>query len=154
MDTITTASPRRGKMRPNLSLTAGLRYEVNTPFRDATNQLGNFRYQVPGGELVVNPNENISPAWEESVGNTPFVLASSVGLGPGMRHTYWDNIQPCLGFAWSPANSHDTVIRASAVTYSVPVLGHPFPEDLRSLVEAMGGTLLAMQVEMPNAAKV
>ncbi|HXX22234.1 MAG TPA: carboxypeptidase-like regulatory domain-containing protein [Terriglobia bacterium] len=111
------------KVRPNLSLTAGLRYEVNVPLKDATNQLGNFNYAVPGGQLVVNPNENISPAWRESVGNTPFVLASSVGLGPGLRYTYWDNIQPRLGFAWNPSNSHDTVVRASAGTYSVPVLG-------------------------------
>ena len=41
-------------MRPNLSLTAGLRYEVNPPFRDATNQLGNFNYKIPGGQLVSN----------------------------------------------------------------------------------------------------
>ena len=111
------------KVRPNLSLTAGLRYEVNTPFRDATNQLGNFNYAVPGGQLVVNPNENINPLWKEAVGNIPWVNASQVGLGPGLRYTYWKNIQPRLGFAWSPANSHDTVVRASAGMYSVPVLG-------------------------------
>ena len=111
------------KVRPNLSLTAGLRYEVNTPFQDATNQLGNFNYKVPGGELVVNPNEKINPLWKEAVGDIPWVMASSVGLGPGLRSTYWSNIQPRLGFAWSPANSHDTVVRASAGTYSVPVLG-------------------------------
>ncbi|MGA2073545.1 MAG: carboxypeptidase-like regulatory domain-containing protein [Terriglobia bacterium] len=111
------------KVRPNLSLTAGLRYEVNTPFQDATNQLGNFNYKFPGGQLVVNPNENINPLWKEAVGDIPWVYASQAGLGPGLRYTYWDNIQPRLGFAWSPANSHDTVVRASAGVYSVPVLG-------------------------------
>jgi hypothetical protein len=111
------------KVRPNLSLTAGLRYEVNPPMVDATNQLGNFNYKVPGGQLVLNPGENINPLWKEAVGNTPFVLGSTVGLGPGMRYTYWDNIQPRLGFAWSPSSSHNTVVRASAGTYSVPVLG-------------------------------
>jgi hypothetical protein len=111
------------RVRPNLSLTAGLRYEINPPFRDATNQLGNFNYKVPGGQLVLNPNENINPLWKEAVGSTPFVLGSSVGLGPGMRYTYWKNIQPRLGFTWSPSSSHDTVVRASAGVYSVPVLG-------------------------------
>jgi len=111
------------KIRRDLTLTAGLRYELNTPFQDATNQLGNFNYKVPGGQLVVNPNENINPLWKEAVGNTPFVLGSSVGLGPGMRYTYWTNIQPRLGFAWMPSSSHDTVVRASAGVYSVPVLG-------------------------------
>jgi hypothetical protein len=111
------------KVRPNLSLTAGLRYEVNPPFQDATNQLGNFNYKVPGGQLVLNPGENINPLWKEAVGDTPFVLGSSVGLGPGMRYTYWDNIQPRLGLTWSPSSSHNTVVRASSGVYSVPVLG-------------------------------
>jgi hypothetical protein len=111
------------KVRPNLSLTAGLRYEVNPPMVDATNQLGNFNYKVPGGQLVLNPGENINPLWKEAVGDTPFVYGSSVGLGPGMRYTYWDNIQPRLGFTWSPSSSRNTVVRASAGTYSVPVLG-------------------------------
>ena len=71
------------KIRRDLTITAGLRYELNTPFQDATNQLGNFNYKVPGGQLVVNPNENINPLWKEAVGNTPFV---SRQLGrPGSR---------------------------------------------------------------------
>ncbi len=111
------------KVRPNLTVTAGLRYEINTPFQDATNQLGNFNYKVPGGQLVVNPNENINPLWKEAVGDIPFVSASSVGLGPGLRYTYWDNIQPRLGFVWMPTSSHNTVVRASSGIYSVPVLG-------------------------------
>ena len=111
------------KVRPNLSLTAGLRYEVNPPFQDATNQLGNFNYKVPGGQLVLNPGENINPLWKEAVGDTPFVLGSSVGLGPGMRYTYWGNIQPRLGLTWSPSSSHNTVVRVSSGVYSVPVLG-------------------------------
>ncbi len=109
------------KVRRDLTLTAGLRYELNTPFQDATNQLGNFNYKVPGGQLVVNPNENINPLWKEAVGSTPFVLGSAVGLGAGMRNTYWTNIQPRLGFAWMPRR--ETVVRASAGVYSVPVLG-------------------------------
>jgi hypothetical protein len=111
------------KIRPDLSLTAGLRYEVNPPMVDATNQLGNFNYKVPGGQLVLNPGENINPLWKEAVGDTPFVLGNTVGLGPGMRYTYWDNIQPRLGFTWSPSSSHNTVVRASAGVYSVPVMG-------------------------------
>jgi hypothetical protein len=111
------------KVQPSLTLTAGLRWEINTPFQDETNQLGNFNYKVPGGQLVVNPNESINPLWKEAVGNTPFVLAGSVGLPTGLRYTDWGNIQPRLGLAWSPSASHSTVLRASAGIYSVPVLG-------------------------------
>ena len=111
------------KMRPDLALTLGLRYEVNPPFQDATNQLGNFNYKVPGGQLVLNPNENVNPLWKEAVGDTPFVLASQAGLGPGLRYTDWSNVQPRFGISWSPNSSHDTVVHASVGRYSVPVLG-------------------------------
>ncbi|HTS71331.1 MAG TPA: TonB-dependent receptor [Terriglobia bacterium] len=111
------------KVRPDLSLTFGLRYQINPPFQDSTNQLGNFNYKVAGGQLVLNPNENINPLWKEAVGNTPFVLASQAGLGPGLRYTDWSNIQPRFGIAWMPTASHDTVVRASVGRYSVPVLG-------------------------------
>ena len=35
------------RVRPNFTVTAGLRYEVNTPFNDATHQLGNFDAMTP-----------------------------------------------------------------------------------------------------------
>jgi hypothetical protein len=111
------------KVRSDLSLTLGLRYEVNPPFQDATNQLGNFNYKVPGGQLVLNPNENVNPLWKEAVGNTPFLLASQAGLGPGLRYTDWSNLQPRFGISWDPTSSHDTVVHASVGRYSVPVLG-------------------------------
>ena len=112
------------RVRPNLTLTVGLRYEINTPFNDATYQLGNFDRNYPGGRLVTQ-NEGtslINPLWKIAVGNTPFVTASSVGLPDTLRYTYKKNIQPRLGLSWSPDNDK-TTIRASGGIYSVPVLG-------------------------------
>ncbi len=114
------------RVRPNFTINYGLRYEVNTPFDDATNQLGNFDRHYPGGRLVVQGQEGyalISPAWREEVGNTPFVTNTQVGLPRTLRYTYMENIQPRLGLAWKPFNNDNTVIRASAGMYSVPVLG-------------------------------
>jgi hypothetical protein len=112
------------RLRPDFTITMGLRYEVNTPYNDATHQLGNFDTSVPGGELVVQNNEApLSPAWKIEVGDTPFVTASSVGLPNTLRFTYYQNIQPRLGLAWSPGNNNKTVIRASGGVYSVPVMG-------------------------------
>jgi Carboxypeptidase regulatory-like domain len=112
------------RLRPNFTITIGLRYEVNTPFDDATHQLGNFDRNFPGGRLVVQNNEApISPAWKTEVGDTPFVTASQVGLPNTLRFTYFGNIQPRLGLAWSPGNNNKTVIRASGGIYSVPVMG-------------------------------
>ncbi len=112
------------RMRPNLTLTLGLRYEVNTPYDDATHQLGNFVRTYPGGELVIQNNEApLNPAWLKAIGNTPIVTAASLGLPNTLRYTYWANIQPRVGVAWSPGNSGKTSIRSSFGIYSVPVMG-------------------------------
>ena len=113
------------RIRPNLTLTLGLRYEVNPPFDDQTHQLGNFDRNYPGGRLVIQNEETnlINPLWRVAVGNTPFVTASQVGLPDTLRNTYWGNIQPRAGVAWSPGNSGKTSVRSSFGIYSVPVLG-------------------------------
>jgi hypothetical protein len=114
------------RIRPGLTVTYGLRYEINTPFNDETHQLGNFDRNYPGGRLVVQGQEGlalVNPLWKAAVGSTPFVTNDQVGLPDTLRYTYKTNIQPRLGVAWSPGNQHDTVIRASAGMYSVPVLG-------------------------------
>lgn len=114
------------RMRPNFTLTLGLRYEVNTPFNDSTHQLGNFDRNYPGGRLVVQGQEGlalVNPLWKQAVGNTPFVTNSQVGLPDTLRYTYYENIQPRAGLVWSPGNSQKTVVRSSFGIYSVPVLG-------------------------------
>jgi hypothetical protein len=114
------------KVRPDFTLTAGIRYEVNTPFNDETTQLGNFDRNYPGGRLVVQGQQGlnlVNPLWKAAVGSTPFVTNDQVGLPITLRYTYWHNIQPRLGLSWNPGGSANTVIRASAGFYSVPVLG-------------------------------
>jgi len=113
------------KLRPNLTLTVGLRYELNTPFVDATNQLGQFDYLKNSpyyGKLIYNQGEHLSPAWVAAVGGmSQFILNTQVGLPPALRYTDKSNVQPRLGISWSPTPG--TVVRAAAGTYSVPVLG-------------------------------
>lgn len=113
------------KLRPNLALTLGLRYELNTPFEDSTNQLGQFDYFKNSpyyGKLIYNQGEKLSPAWVAAVGGmSQFILNTQVGLPNSLRFTDKANIQPRLGISWSP--DPNTVVRAAAGTYSVPVLG-------------------------------
>lgn len=130
------------KIKQGLTVNLGLRYEVNTPYQDETNQLGNFDYNYPKGRLVVNRNEKISNAWAESVGDTlgangslptvsnrtgipgiSFVYNDAVGLPAGLRYLDTTNIQPRAGLIWKPFSSHETVIKASGGLYSVPVMG-------------------------------
>jgi hypothetical protein len=46
-----------------------------------------------------------------------------VGLPDTLRYTYWGDIEPRLGVAWSPGTDGKTAIRSSFGTYTVPVLG-------------------------------
>jgi Carboxypeptidase regulatory-like domain len=113
------------KLRPNLTLTVGLRYQVDTPFLDSTNQLGQFDYFKNSpfyGKLIYNPGEKLSPAWVAAVGGmSQFILNNQVSLPTSLRYTDYTNAQPRLGIAWSPRQG--TVLRAAAGMYSVPVLG-------------------------------
>ena len=113
------------RLGQSLTVTLGLRYEINTPPNDTTHQLGNFDRNYPGGRLVIQNEEAalINPLWKVAVGSTPFVTASSVGLPDTLRKTFRDNIQPRLGLAWSPDRDGKTTVRASGGLYSVPVMG-------------------------------
>jgi hypothetical protein len=113
------------KLRPNLTVTVGLRYELNTPFNDSTNQLGQFDYFKNSsyyGKLIYNQGEKLSPAWVAAVGGiNQFVLNTAVGLPTALRYVDKTNVQPRLGLSWSP--TRNTVVRAAGGIFSVPVLG-------------------------------
>ncbi len=113
------------KVRSNLTVTLGLRYEINTPFIDSTNQLGQFDYMKNSpyyGKLIYDQGEKLSPAWVAAVGGmSQFVLNTKVGLPSSLRYMDKTNIQPRLGISWSPKPG--TVVRAAGGMYSVPVLG-------------------------------
>lgn len=113
------------KVRPNFTATFGLRYELNSPFQDATNQLGQFDYRNGSstyGKLIYDQGEKLSAPWVAAVGGiNNFILNTQVGLPTALRFIDKTNIQPRVGMSWSPAR--DTVVRGAFGTYSVPVLG-------------------------------
>jgi len=114
------------KIRHNLTISYGLRFELNPPFDDETNQLGQFDRNFPGGRLIVQGQQGlalVAPSWAQAVGNTPFVTNEAAGLPRALRDTYYSNIQPRFGFSWNPRNDSKTVVRGAIGAYSVPVLG-------------------------------
>ena len=113
------------KVNKRLTVTFGLRYELNTPFIDQTNQLGNFLTNIPGGGLLYNKGEKINPLWAEAVGSTPFIQngTNNENFPAGLRFLDKTNIQPRFGFTFNPTAKHDALIKASVGQYSVPVLG-------------------------------
>jgi len=82
------------RIRRNVTLDLGLRWEVNTPRAAADGNAVN--YQLFGGQLI-----------------TPTVNNS--GLGSALYHQYngITNFQPRIGIAWQPEFLKDTVVRAA-----------------------------------------
>lgn len=114
------------KVNHRLTISYGLRYEVNPPFDDETKQLGQFDRNFPGGRLIVQGSRGlaqVAPSWRAQVGSTPFVLNSTAGLPIGLRKTYYGNVQPRFGVILDATGDGKTVLKAHVGAYSVPVLG-------------------------------
>ncbi|MBV8891226.1 MAG: hypothetical protein JO266_04495, partial [Acidobacteria bacterium] len=102
------------KVRTNLHLYYGLRWELNTPQADAGNRIQAFR---PGQATTIYPcvlsstdplvplvgSEDCSPTGPaRSVFPLGLVLPGDRGVPPGLTHTYERAYAPRLGVAWSP----------------------------------------------------
>ncbi len=85
------------RIRPNLTLNIGLRWELNTP--RATQDGNAVNYELFGGDLITSKINN-------------------QGLGPALYKQYngITNFQPRIGIAWQPGFLKNTVVRAA---YSV-----------------------------------
>ena len=75
------------KLRPNLTLNVGLRYEYYPPLNDTQNELSNITFGTNG------------------------LFNSFVGRRSALIHPDRNNAGPRIGFSWSPSRLKDTVIR-------------------------------------------
>ena len=107
------------KVRPNLTVNAGLRWEYGTPWAEEKGRVETF---VPGLQSVIYPN---SP--------TGWVFPGDPGVAPGMWPTRHNQFGPRLGIAYSPATTEGfwgklfggpgkTSIRAGAGIYYAALL--------------------------------
>jgi Carboxypeptidase regulatory-like domain/TonB dependent receptor len=82
------------RIKPNLTLNIGLRWELNTPRASQDNNAVN--YQLFGGNLITSQTNN-------------------QGLGAALYKQYNGiaNFQPRIGIAWQPGFLKNTVIRAA-----------------------------------------
>jgi outer membrane receptor protein involved in Fe transport len=107
------------KLKPNLTLNYGLRWELNTPFYDTGNRLQTFRpgqitTQYP---CVLNPNNSSSAALIADYGSadcsptgpanavfpTGLVFPGDKGVPRGLTSTYYKAFAPRIGIAWAPS---------------------------------------------------
>lgn len=123
------------KIRPNLTLNYGLRWELNTPLHDRFNRLQTFH---PGQQTSVYPCElSAASAQSLGVGNGPtgcnpgdpgasifplgLVVPGDKGVPQGLTATYYKSFAPRIGLAWSPGGSGKTSIRTGFGLFYNPV---------------------------------
>jgi hypothetical protein len=93
------------KIRKNLTLNYGLRWELFTPLTDISQHVQSFR---PGQTSTVYPCTDTLPE------NCPtgLVVPGDPGVPAGLTSTYYKTFAPRIGIAWSPGDSGKTSIRA------------------------------------------
>ena len=106
------------KIKPNLTLNYGLRWELNTPLADISQHVETFR---PGQSSTVYSCANTSNTdctTQDAVG---LVVPGDPGVPPGMTQTYYKAFAPRIGIAWSPGSSGKTSIRAGWGLFYNPI---------------------------------
>jgi outer membrane receptor protein involved in Fe transport len=112
------------KIRPNLTLNYGLRWELNTPLTDIGKRVQTFR---PGQVTSVYPCKNT--AYDQALGvsdcnsifPTGIVFPGDKGVPAGLTQTYYKAFAPRIGIAWSPGSSGKTSIRAGWGLFYNPI---------------------------------
>ncbi len=101
------------KLRRNLTLTAGLRFEYYQPEYSPTNFLGSFDPSLydPAKAPVVNPDGTLVPNTGTAL-NGIIVAGQNSPFGRYLFPSRKNNFAPRIGIAWDPTSSGKTSIRA------------------------------------------
>jgi len=105
------------KIKPNLTLNYGLRWELDTPLADTAQHVQTYR---PGQMSTVYPcgGPNTDCTSQDAVG---LVVPGDPGVPAGMTQTYYKAFAPRIGIAWSPGNSGKTSLRAGWGLFYNPI---------------------------------
>jgi hypothetical protein len=95
------------KVRQNLTLNLGVRYSIDTPRHEAEGDITSFDPTLP------NPDANGLPGALRYGGKG---AGRDGNKGEQFAATYFKNIEPRIGFAYTPGWLHDTVVLRGAYT--------------------------------------
>ncbi len=97
------------RLRPNLTLNFGLRYEVSPPLYDIRNQMASIDFST------APPPQAIFNAGLQGIYSPKLFVCGKDGYPAGCAYTDWHNFSPRVGLAWSVDSK--TVIRAGGGIY-------------------------------------
>jgi len=95
------------QVRPSLTLTVGVGWDIDTPFRNLYANGEALTSFIPGEQSKIFPTAPLG-----------IVYPGDPHVGPyGLAHIHYANLAPRLGFAWSPGSSHNWAIRGGVGLY-------------------------------------
>jgi outer membrane receptor protein involved in Fe transport len=121
------------KIRPNLTLNYGLRWEFNSPLNDIGHHVQTFR---PGQTTTTYPCQlsqysidyfhnqygvNSPTCDNTGVFPTGLVVPGDKGIPSGLTQTYYKAVAPRIGIAWSPGKTGKTSFRAGWGMFYNPI---------------------------------
>jgi hypothetical protein len=95
------------KVRPNLTLTFGTGWDIETPYLNLYHGGRDVTAFRPGQQSTVFPTAPIGVLWPGDKG---------INTAGGVS-THYHDLAPRLGFAWSPGSSHQWSVHAGAGVY-------------------------------------
>jgi hypothetical protein len=119
------------KIRPNLTLNLGLRYEIDRIPNDRYDHITNFVPEL--GKVVLAFDDPAVKGIVASVGLQDRVTyAGAVGLPRSLVYPDYNNFAPRVGFAWTPWSNRKTVIRGGYGIFYTGHLLNPFRNQLQN----------------------
>jgi hypothetical protein len=104
------------KVRSNLTLNLGLRYEVNGQMTDVDNRLSAIDLTTPGGRFVIASDDdgNISPSAQPLLSSIPiqWVTSRDAGWTRGLLRPSYRRFAPRLGMVWTIDKDARTIVNA------------------------------------------
>ena len=122
------------RVSKSLTLSFGLRWELQPPFTERNGNIANFnpangglvypdiaaKVLPPAASVLYSINQ--CPGIVNTLPCSPVQTASQAGLPQGLRYTYYGDYDPRIGAAWRPFGDK-TVFRAGFGLFTVPTLG-------------------------------
>ena len=106
------------KIKPNLTLNYGLRWELNTPIADISKHVQTFR---PGQVSTVYPCKDTANTDCSSMTPVGLVVPGDKGISNALTQTYYKAFAPRIGISWSPGTSGKTSIKAGWGLFYNPI---------------------------------
>jgi hypothetical protein len=120
------------KIKSNLTLNYGLRWELNTPLADIGHKVQTFRpgqadtvfnCQISAGALGLYPvGTDCGPSGPaRSIFPLGLVVPGDKGVPAGLTQTYYKAFAPRIGIAWDPGKNGKTSVRAGFGLFYNPI---------------------------------